>query len=164
MCRYIDIIYYTFIYTKEARGWFELEGSPAGLMSSSSSSPPPSFVLGPEVPSLNYRVSSLLWKDFRGGSWDLPDMSPSPGLKDVCEYCGGGQATKAEVALLLSECLWSLLLVLTNLKIHGQQCRHTTCHFTLLWELLHWLFYLTTPTLSWATHTHTHTHLKKHLA
>lgn len=30
-------------------------------------------------------------------------MSPSPGLKDVCEYFGEEQATKAAVALLLSE-------------------------------------------------------------
>lgn len=68
MCTYIDIIYYIFIYTKEARRSFELEGSPAGLMSSSSSSLPPSFVIGPKVPPLSYGVSSLLWKDFRDGS------------------------------------------------------------------------------------------------
>ena len=30
--------------------------------------PTPAFVLGPEVPSLSYGVSSLLWKDFRDGS------------------------------------------------------------------------------------------------
>lgn len=48
MCRYIDIIYYVFIYTKEAGGSFGLEGSPDGLLFSSSSSLPPSFVPGPE--------------------------------------------------------------------------------------------------------------------
>lgn len=35
-------------------------------------------------------------------------MSPSPGLKDVCEYCGGGQASKAAVALLLDEAWCSM--------------------------------------------------------
>lgn len=58
MCTYIDKIYYIFIYTKEARRSFGLEGSPAGLMSSSSFSLPPSFVIGPAVPPLNYGVSS----------------------------------------------------------------------------------------------------------
>lgn len=65
MFRCIDIIYYIFIHTKEARESFELEGSPEGLMSSSSL--PPFFVPGPEVPSLSYGVSSLQWKDFRDG-------------------------------------------------------------------------------------------------
>lgn len=94
-------------------------------MSSSSFSPPaptPAFVLGPEVPSLSYGVSSLLWKDFRDGSCDLPGVSASPGLKDAREYYGVRQAMKAAVVLLLRPgVLRPRLLVLTNLKIYCQQ-------------------------------------------
>lgn len=62
MSRYIDIIYYIFIYDKEAGESFELEGSPAKLIflfSLPTTPTPTPTPLGLEVPTLSWRVSFL---------------------------------------------------------------------------------------------------------
>lgn len=58
MSRYIDIIYYIFIYAKETGGSFELKQNPTRLIFFSSPYPPPHTPptptpLGLEVPTLN---------------------------------------------------------------------------------------------------------------
>lgn len=161
MCRYVDIIYYIFIYNKEAIRSFGLEGNPAGLMSSSSSLPP-SPVLGPEVTPLSYGVSSFLWKDFKDGNRVLPGMSSFPGLKNVCEYCRVWQVTKAAVAFLLSEtwCSVTLLAVLITLRSIANKVNLTLVFLLCFGNLC---FTLSLSPCN-APPLHTHTHLKKVLA